>query len=245
MRPLLITAAAALALCGTAVVPAQASAATKTVYGYAWADGKGALRITPVSAKLISKQGILRQELKAIAGAKELKLDYSGADFHRLTVACDLKETEGRLALSSKGLGTTRCKPADLAFTLQLAPNPVRVVYSGTKAVKVNEFLPAKYYTKTAKGTIKRVDDDTIAFGSRQLTYTWRLTFNRVTAGCTDGWLTGKPVNADDGGLGTKGCDNAAFTKVLKPIKHPVLSVVHYNPFSNELLSVWEVFGDA
>lgn len=244
MRSLLIT---ALVLGGLAV-PASASAsvsATKTVYGYAWADGKGVLRITPVKATLVKKQGILRHTLKAIPGAKELRLDYSRADFRRLTLACDLKETEGRLALDAKGLGKTRCKPADLAFTLQLQPNPVRVVYSGTKAVKVNEFLPAAYYTKTAKGTIKRVDDDTIVFKGIQLSYNWQLTFNRVTAKCQDGWLTGKPVNADDDGLGTKGCSNKDFTRVLKPVKYPVLSVVHYNPFSNQLLSVWEVFGDA
>lgn len=244
MRPLLI---AALLLAGLGV-PAQASTppATKTVYGYAWADGKGTLRITPVAATRVKKQGIVYHSLTAIRGAKEVaKLDYSRADFRRLTVKCDLKETEGHLALSAKGLGTTRCKPADLTFTMALAPNPVRVVYTGNIVLEVREFLPAKYYTKTARGTIKRVDDDTIAFGSRQLSYTWRLTFNRVTAKCQDGWLTGKPVNADDDGLGTKGCTNRDFTRVMKPVQHPVLSVVHYNPFSNELLSVWEVFGDA
>lgn len=230
----LLTAALVL---GTITTPTST-----TVYGYAWLDGQGAMRITPVAATLVTKQNIPRYALKAIPHAKEVKLDYSGADYRRLTLACDLKETEGRLALDSRGLGKTRCAPSDLDFALTLQPTPVRVVYSGGKATKVNEFLPAKYYTKTAKGMISRVDGDTIAFKRLNLSYNWQLTFNRVTAKCQDGWLTGKPVNADDDGLGTKGCTYKDFSRALK---HPSLAVVHYNPFSNQLLSVWEVFGDA
>lgn len=241
MRSLII---AALIAGGAVATPAQATTTT-TVYGYAWADGKGALRVTPVSATLVKKNGVLFHRLKAIPGAEELKLGYDTADFRRLTAGCELKETEGRLALDAKGLGKTRCGPKDLAFTLQLAPNPVRIVYQGSKAVKVNEFLPAKHYTKTAKGTIERIDDDTIAFRSLELSYTWRLSFSRVTAKCSAGWLAGKPVNADDDGLGTKNCGHRDFTRVLKPVAHPVLAEVEYNPFSNELLGVWEVFGDA
>ncbi|WP_327089399.1 hypothetical protein OIE66_01880 [Nonomuraea sp. NBC_01738] len=244
MRSLIIATLAVGAATAAVALPAQA-AATKTLYGYAWADGQGQLRVTPVSATLVKKNGVLMHSLKAAPGAKEVRLGYGSADFRRLTVACDLKETEGRLALDAKGLGKTRCTPMDLAFTLRLQPNPVKIVYSGKKAVKINEFMPAKYYTKTAKGTIKRIDDDTIAFKSLALSYTWQLTFNRVTAKCQDGWLTGRPVNADDDGLGTKGCTFKDFTKAMKPIKYPTLAVVHYNPFSNQLLSVWEVYGDA
>ncbi|WP_157249391.1 hypothetical protein [Nonomuraea typhae] len=233
MRSLLIASLAVAAL----ATPAQA-ATSQTVYGYAWADGTNTLRITPITATRDGK----RYRLATKTGAKELRLGYGGAAFRRLTVACGLKETEGRTAQDAAGLGTTRCTPKDLAFTLQLGPNPVKITYSGGKAIKVSEFQPAQWYTKSAKGLIKRVDADTVSLGARHLTYTWRLTFNRVTAKCADGWLTGEPVNADQGGLGTKGCTNKDFGKVFKGAK---LATVHYNPFSNELLSVWEVFGDA
>ncbi|MEV4888249.1 hypothetical protein AB0K48_02520 [Nonomuraea sp. NPDC055795] len=234
MHSLLIAALVAAA----PLSPSTAATTTTTVYGYAWADGAGTLRVTPVTATRDGK----KYKLAAKKGAKELKLAYGSADFRRLTVACGLKETEGRVAQDANGLGKTRCTPKDLAFTLQLGPNPVKIVYSGKKAIRISEFQPAKWYTQTAKGVIKRVDADTVAYGTRHLTYTWRLTFNRVTAKCGDGWLTGRPVNADDDGLGTKGCANKDFSKVFKGGN---LAVVHYNPFSNELLSVWEVFGDA
>jgi hypothetical protein len=223
-------------------VPAQARVATQSVFGYAWADGKGALRVTPVSARLVRSQGVPRHELKALPGAKELRLTYGGADFRRLTTGCGLKETEGQVALDSAGLGTTRCKPADLAFTLGLGPNPVRIDHQGGRAVRVSEFMPAKWYTRTERGVLQRVGPDTVRLGSTRLGYTWGLTFNRVTAKCTDGWLTGEPVNADEGGLGTKACSARDFTKVFTGSK---LAEVHYNPYSGELFSVWEIYGDA
>ncbi len=235
---------ACLAALFLVAAPAQATG-RQTAYGYAWADGAGRLRITPVSASLTERDGIPFHSLEAIPGARELKLAYGGADFRRLTAECDLKETEGRLAVDRKGLGKTRCTPKDLARRLAFGPAPVRVVHDGTKAVQVREFLPAKYYTRTLRGTIRRVDGDTIAVKGVELTHTWRLTFNRVTATCGAGWLTGKPVNADDDGLGTKGCTSEDFARVLRQVEHPVLAVVTYNPFSRELLSVWEVFGDA
>ncbi|MFI6296115.1 hypothetical protein ACIBEJ_31285 [Nonomuraea sp. NPDC050790] len=234
MHSLLVAALVAAA----PLTPSATFTATSTVYGYAWADGAGTLRVTPITA---TRDGN-KYRLAAKKGAKQLRLSYGAADFRRLTVACGLKETEGRLAQDAHGLGRTRCTPKHLAFTLQLGPNPVKIVYSGSKAIRVSEFQPAKWYTKTAKGVIKRVDADTVAYGGRHLTYTWRLTFNRVTAKCGDAWLSGRPVNADDDGLGTKGCANKDFSKVFKGGN---LAVVHYNPFSDELLSVWEVFGDA
>ncbi|GAA0949410.1 hypothetical protein [Nonomuraea longicatena] len=231
-----------LTITALTAAPAQAQAPTQSVFGYAWADGKGALRVTPVSARLVRSQGVPRHELKALPGARELRLTYGGADFRRLTAGCDLKETEGRVALDSAGLGTTRCKPADLTFTLGLGPNPVRIDHEGGRAVRVSEFMPAKWYTRTARGVLQRVDSDTVRLGSTQLGYTWGLAFNRVTAKCTDGWLTGEPVNADESGLGTKACSARDFTKVFTGSK---LAEVHYNPYSGELFNVWEIYGDA
>ncbi|MBE1563456.1 hypothetical protein [Nonomuraea africana] len=229
-----------------AAVPVSAgTAAGKVAYGFAWADGKGVLRVTPAKATLVKEHGILRYKLKAVPGAKEVRLDYTKSAYRRLTVACDLVETEGRVALDAKGLGKTTCTPADLAFTLQRGPAAIKVEYAGTKAVKVSEFLTDWGTPKSAFGTIKRVNDTTVTFKGIKLGYTHAIGFYRVTATCSSGWLTGKPVNASQDGLGQKPCTAADFTRVLKAQKHPVLVKADYNPLSGELIEVWEVYGDA
>ncbi|GAA2652854.1 hypothetical protein [Nonomuraea recticatena] len=244
------TAPAAVPATVPAAVPAGlpaagASAAAKVAYGFAWSDGKGVLRVTPAKATLVKEHGILRYKLKAVAGAKEIRLDYTKSAYSRVTVACDLVETEGRVALDAKGLGRTKCTPADLAFTLQRGPAPFKVEHSGGKAVKVSEFLTDWGNPRSAFGTIKRVNDTTVSFKGIKLGYTHAIGFYRVTAKCSSGWLTGKPVNASRDGLGQKPCTAADFTKVLKAQKHPVLVKADYNPLSGELIEVWEVYGDA
>ncbi|MEU7899013.1 hypothetical protein AB0B45_39920 [Nonomuraea sp. NPDC049152] len=245
MRLLALTATAVLCagLCATGA--ASAAAAGSVAYGFAWSDGDGALRVTPARATLVKEHGILRYKLKAVPGAKEARLEYGKAAYRRVTVACDLVETEGHVALDGKGLGRTECKPSDLAFTLRRGPAPVKVEYTGKQAVRVSEFLTEWGDSKTATGTIERVNDTTVSFKGIKLGYTHALAFNRVTASCSSGWLSGRPVNADHDGLGKKHCDAAQFTKTLKAQKHPVLVKADYNPLSGELQEVWEVFGDA
>src|SRR5690606_35362972 len=133
--------------------------------------------------------GVLTYRLSPIEGAKELRIDYSKADFRLVTSACDLKETEGIVKLDEKGLGRTPCKDSDLAFVLDLGPAPVRI--SVGPKVLVQEFL-APTSEKEAYGTIKRVNDSTIALRMGRKTvklgYT-HLSFNRVTKRCGDRWL--------------------------------------------------------
>src|SRR5262245_53340743 len=125
MRPLIFaTTAAALALSGVFAVPAQAATAT---YGWAWSDGQGHLRIVPKSATRVRVRGNVLHRLKDVSGAKELRLDYTRTAYSRVTLACDLKETEGRVALDSRGLGRTRCSSRDLATELGRGALPVRV----------------------------------------------------------------------------------------------------------------------
>ncbi|GAA2868955.1 hypothetical protein GCM10020220_067910 [Nonomuraea rubra] len=149
------TAAAAVSLSA----PAEAATA---VYGFAWADGKGHLRLVPKSATRASKTFYT---FKALPKGKELRLDYTRAAYGRVTVACDLVETEGRIAVDAKGLGRTKCGPGDLTDTLARGPQPVRVEYRGGKATRVNEVLISGWGTpRTATGTIKRVNDTTVLF---------------------------------------------------------------------------------
>ncbi|MCA2225793.1 hypothetical protein [Nonomuraea aurantiaca] len=237
------TALSATALCAFAV-PANA-ADTKIVYGYAWATGTTEIRVTPMAATYRKPL----HTFKAVPGAKELRLDYAKAAFRRVTVACDLKETEGRVAIDRKGLGTTVCKPDALTDKLASGPAPVRVEYRGTEAVKINEVLAKWTEPRTARGTVKRVDDTTVLFTRAgrtvKLGYTNLMSFARTTRRCGDGWLAGRPVNADGHGLGKKACGSRDFTKALKSVGHPVLVQVDYVPDVNELSGVREVFGDA
>ncbi|MFG1684974.1 hypothetical protein ACGFNP_32755 [Nonomuraea sp. NPDC049269] len=250
MRPLVF--AIALSLSAFAV-PAEAAeatgttgtTATKAVYGWAWSTGGTGIRITPMAATYRKPL----HTFKAIPGARELRLDYAKAAFRRVTVACDLKETEGRVALDRKGLGSTVCGPGDLTADLAFGPSAVRVEYRGTTAVKINEVLANRPDPRTARGTVKRIDDTTVLFTGAGRTlkfgYTNLMTFGRTTRRCGDGWLAGKPVNADRHGLGKKPCQSRDFTKALKSVGHPVLVQVDYAPQVNELSGVREVFGDA
>ncbi|NRQ38164.1 hypothetical protein HII36_41000 [Nonomuraea sp. NN258] len=248
MRSLVFASAAALALCGFAA-PAQATT-SQVSYGYAWADGSGSLRVVPMTAKLTKRDGYLFYKLKRVPGARELKLDYRGAAYTRVTLACDLKETEGRIAVDRKGLGKTACKPKDLAATLARGPQAVRVEHSGGKALRVSEFFPAgESKAVTARGTLKWVNGNTLLFTANgrttKLGYTWLTAFSRVTAKCGAGWLTGRPVNADRNGLGKKECTGHDLTKVMKKLKYPVLVKVDYLPDSRYVNQVWEIYGDA
>jgi hypothetical protein len=231
-------------------VPAEAATSTKAVYGYAWADGKGHLRIVPKSATLVKEKGFTGYRLKPISGAKEVRLDYTKATFGRVTVACDLKETEGQVALNAKGLGRTACKPGHLADELGRGVTPLRIEYRGGKAVKINEFLVPNWpNSRNAQGTIERVNDTTVLFETRgkkiKLSYSYITYFYRITARCRDGWLAGKPVNADRNGLGQKSCTAADLTKVLKSEKHPVLVQLRYSAEVGGIDEVWEIYGDA
>jgi hypothetical protein len=249
MRPLTttITTTAVLALCAFAL-PAQAQA-TRIVYGHAWADGSGHLRVLPQSATAVKRAGNVLYRLKAIPKAKELRLRYSGTDYRRVATACNLKETEGQISVDRNGFGRTSCGSSHLATTLGFGPVAVRVQYTGGKAVKVSEFLPYPSKLSLVRGTVKRVDDRTVLFtrGGKtvKLGYTHGLAFSRVTARCDAGWLTGRPVNADRDGLGTKGCRAADFAAALKKLAHPVLVQIDYQPVSGQVFQVWEVFGDA
>ncbi|MEU4233425.1 hypothetical protein AB0F17_54850 [Nonomuraea sp. NPDC026600] len=244
MRPLVF----AIALClGAVAVPAGAAeaTATKAVYGWAWSTGVTGIRITPMAATYRKPL----HTFKAVPGAKELRLDYAKAAFRRVTVACDLKETEGKVALDRAGLGTTVCEPRDLTADLASGPSAVRVEYRGTKAVKISEVLAHGPEPRTTRGTVKRIDDTTVLFTGAgrtlKLGYTNLMTFGRTTRRCGDGWLAGKPVNADKHGLGKKPCQASDFAQALKSVGHPVLVQVDYVPQVNELSGVREVFGDA
>ncbi|MGP3913966.1 hypothetical protein [Nonomuraea sp. 10N515B] len=245
----LLAGAAILAL-GSVALPAEAGA-TKVVYGYAWADGKGLLRIAPKSATFVKGQGgFVGYRLTSVSGAKEVRIDYTKAPFGRVTVACDLKETEGRIAVDGKGLGRTACKPGHLAAELQRGVKPLRIEYRSGKAVKINEFLVSDWpNARTGRGTIKRVNDSTVLFatGGRtlKLGYSYSTALYRVTARCRDGWLAGDPVNADRNGLGKKSCSAADLTRVLKSQKHPVLVQLRYSPDVGGIDEVWEIYGDA
>ncbi|SEK38917.1 hypothetical protein [Nonomuraea pusilla] len=248
----LICAAAALAL-SCVTVPAQAAsgpAATRVAYGYAWADGAGALRITPREPKLVrERRGPAFYRLSAVPGAKELRLGYRSASYRRVTVACGLKETEGRVAVDGKGLGRTSCGPGDLTAALEQGGVPLRVEYRGGEAVRINEFLAEPGASRVARGLLKRLDDATVLFTAGgttvKLGYTYATGFHRATARCGDAWLAGEPVNADRQGLGTRPCQARHLTKALRTVGHPVAVKIDYVPDSGALNEVWEVFGDA
>ncbi|MFC4535415.1 hypothetical protein [Sphaerisporangium dianthi] len=214
---------------------------TTAVYGFAWADGKGALRVIPVRATLHRKSGPPRYTFTAVPGAKERRVDYSRASFRRVTSACDLKETEGVVKVDAKGLGATRCKPADLAFALSLGPTPVKISLGAAK--RVYEVLAMPGSARTAYGTIKRVNDTTVMFTrggkSIKLGYTG-LSFGRTTRSCGAAWSAGRS-NADKRGLGRKVCSTADFTKALKSAKRPVAAKIDYTPLSGRLDQVWEI----
>nr|BFE84480.1 hypothetical protein GCM10020093_070810 [Planobispora longispora] len=210
-----LAAVPAAASTGPAAAPAG-SAPSEALYGFAWADGPSTLRITPAKATPVKQHGIVRYKLTPIPGAKERRIGYAGADFRRITAACDLKETEGVVKLDKKGLGKTRCGEDDLSFVLSLGPAPVRI---STGAVpRVHEFIALPTRAKTAFGTVKRVNDTTVVFAkgrSRTTLHYTLLDFRRATKRCGDSWLANH-VNADRDGLGTKACGTRSFTKAVK-----------------------------
>ncbi|MEU4508049.1 hypothetical protein AB0G05_01005 [Nonomuraea wenchangensis] len=253
MRRSLACATAAVLAAGAFAVPARAatpSTSPKVAYGYAWPDGKGHLRIVPKSATLVKQQGFLGYRLKTLAGAEEVRLDYTRAAVGRVTVACDLKETEGQVALDAKGLGRTRCKPADLAAALGRGATPMRVEYQDGRAVRVNEILISNWpNSRTARGTIERVDDRTVLFATGgktyKLGYSYMTYFYRTTARCKDGWLAGRPVNAGRDGLGKRACGPDDLARALRSVEHPVLAKLRFSPEVGGVDEVWEVYGDA
>lgn len=262
-----VTAAAAFAVGGCAVPAAMstpttlssdtvsatqaATAPSGVVYGWAWSDGQGRLRVVPKAESFVKQpSGFVGYQLKEIPGAEELSLDYGAATFGRVTVECGLKETEGNVALDAKGLGRTMCAPADLTDGLKRGPVALRAEYRAGKATRVNEILVSDWPDlRTATGTIQRVNDTTVLLstGGKQvkLGYSFATAFFRATAGCGDGWLTGKPVNADKDGLGKKQCSADDLTAALAKVHDPVRVKVEYTPGVDSLEQVWEVFGDA
>ncbi|KAA9374674.1 hypothetical protein F5972_31065 [Microbispora cellulosiformans] len=257
MRLLASTATLGLIATGLTAAPAQASAA-KVAYGWAWPDGKGKLRIVPRAAKPVTMHyGIRSFRLKPLAGAKEIRLDYSSASFYRTSVTCDARDNGGKYAVSAKGLGKTACAPGDLAFVLTLGPTLVRIAYSGTKASTIHQFWPgvATERPKIAFGTLRYLGDGTpgpsisgiVSFtpeGGKpmKLGYDWTAGFNRITEACNADWLTrGDPRNADEEGVGSIACDARQMTAVLKRLKRPVLVKVHYSPLAERMNQLWEV----
>lgn len=228
------------ATAGAGTSAEAASAKPKVVYGYAWADGPHTLRITPLKAKLDKSGGTLTYKLKPIKGAKELRVDYAGADFRRVTSECGLKETEGVVKVDKEGLGRTRCTDDDLDFVLELNPAPVRITLG--RKVLIQEFVAPGSKTRTAFGTVKRVSDNAVEFRtggkSVKLGYTL-LGFNRVTKRCGDRWLANR-ANVSRSGLGTKECDQRHFTKALKTAGKPVRVKAYYDSLSGRLIDVWE-----
>ncbi|SDJ53248.1 hypothetical protein SAMN05421874_102121 [Nonomuraea maritima] len=266
-----VTAAAAFAVGGCAVPAAMSTpvstpttlssdtvSATQTaaspsgvVYGWAWSDGQGHLRIVPKAESFVKQSsGFTGYQLKDVPGAEEVRLDYGAATFGRVTVECGLKETEGNVALDAKGLGRTACTPADLTDGLERGPVALRAEYRTGKATRINEILVSDWPDlRTATGTIQRVNDTTVLLstGGKQvkLGYSFATAFYRTTAGCGDGWLTGRPVNADKDGLGKKQCSADDLTAALAKLHDPVRVKVDYTPGVDSLEQVWEVFGDA
>ncbi|MDR8409972.1 hypothetical protein MTP10_14640 [Nonomuraea sp. 3-1Str] len=241
----LLCAPAAPAAATAATRPAQAEAKTEAVFGYAWADGAGRLRVTPRAATY--RKPLHR--FTAIAGARRLTLDYTGAAYRRVTVACDLKETEGQIAIDGRGRGTTRCAPGDLTESLRGGPVPVHVEHRDGRAVTVSEVLVQPSPSRVVRGTLRPAGDSAVLFTRAgrtvRLGYTRAAAFSRVTRGCRDGWLTGEPVNADANGLGRKACTGADLAGALRGVRHPVAVRVDYVPLSEEVQQVWEVYGDA
>ncbi|TKK90427.1 hypothetical protein FDA94_05345 [Herbidospora galbida] len=256
MRLSASTAIAVLIATGLTAAPAQASS-PKVAYGWAWPDGKGKLRIVPRAATLYTAHyGLKTYRLKPVAGAKEIRLDYSSASFYRITTTCEARDTAGKFAISAMGLGKTKCGPGDLAFVFDLGPTLVRVAYNGTKAVKIHQFWAgvATERPKAAFGTLRYLEDGTpgpsisgiVTFtpeGGRpmRLRYDGLAGFNRITAECGSDWLSDAPGSADDEGLGAHACDARHLTAVLKRLKHPVFVKVKYAPLAGAMGEVWEV----
>ncbi|GIH69555.1 hypothetical protein [Sphaerimonospora thailandensis] len=261
MRLLASTAILILIATGPTAAPAQASS-PRIAYGWAWPDGAGKLRIVPRAAKLVTMHyGIKSYRLKPLAGAKEIRLDYSSASFYRTSVTCDARDNGGKYAVSAKGLGKTACAPGDLAFIFTLGPTLVRIAYDGTKATTIHQFWPgvATERLKTAFGALRYLGDGTpgpsisgiVSFTPEggqpmKLGYDEMAGFTRITEVCSADWLTGgDPRNADGEGVGSIACNARQMTAVLKRLKHPVLVKVSYSPLAGGISRLWEVSREA
>lgn len=257
VRPLASAALVALITTGLTAVPAQASA-PKVVYGWAWPEGQGKLRIVPRAAKLVTMHyGIKSYRLKPLAGAKEIQLDYSSATFHRTSVACRTTEHSGKYVVSSKGLGKTTCAPDDLAFVFTLGPTLVRITHDGTKAIQIHQFWAGVAGERSRKvfGTLRYLGDGTpgpsisgiVTFtpegGGKpmKLGYDWMAGFTRITADCNADWLSGEPGIPDREGVGSSSCDARQLTRVLMRLKRPVLVKISYGPMAGLIGQLWEV----
>ncbi|WP_432927367.1 hypothetical protein ACQPZZ_38760 [Microbispora sp. CA-135349] len=262
MRLLASTAILGLIATGLTAVPAQASSSPKVAYGWAWPDGKGRLRIVPRAAKPVTMHyGIRSFALKPMAGAEEIRLDYTSASFYRTTVTCEAKDNAGKYAVSAKGLGKTACAPRDLAFVFTLGPTLVRIVYNGTRATTIHQFWAgvATERGKVAFGTLRYLGDGTpdpsisgiVTFTPEggqpmKLGYDWMVGFVRVTEACNADWLTRTdPRMPDEEGVGSIACSPRQMTAVLKRLKHPVLAKIHYSPLAGSMDQLWEVSPEA
>ncbi|GLW97609.1 hypothetical protein [Microtetraspora sp. NBRC 16547] len=237
---------------------AAQSAPTRTVYGFARPDGTGAMIISPRKVQLKSK----RYQVRPLVSAKDVRVTFGRSlDYRRVTTACDLKETEGKVAIDAKGLGTTRCTDKDLSFTLGLGPVPVKVTYDpGTgAATQAREFLYAPQDPRTAFGevtpsgagavvftpyAVKRVPKTGYSFTKRSgapvtLVYTGLTPFFRVSATCADESF--QPTNADSDGVGTLQCRNTDLARVLGARKEMQVKL-DYLPASGEIAEVREVY---
>ncbi|WP_067182709.1 hypothetical protein [Microtetraspora niveoalba] len=242
----------------TSGTDAARAAQTRTVYGFARPDGAGAMIVSPRKATRKGK----RYRLTPIASAKEVRVTFDASvDYRRVTTACDLKETEGAVAVDAKGLGTTRCTDEDLEFTLGLGPVPVMVTYdpSTGAATRAREFLYPPDDPVAAFGTaslggrgvvtftpykVRRVPTMGYAFGKKAgapitLPYNGKVVFYRTGRSCKDN--SQQPTSADRNGLGTRPCTAADLTRALRAIK-PMQVKVEYLTASRELMEIREVF---
>ncbi|MFF4773893.1 hypothetical protein ACFY05_13640 [Microtetraspora fusca] len=268
--PLSITALVAVALTGcaqaaqgataertTSSAGAVQAASTRTVYGFARPDGAGAMIVSPRKATRAGKL----YRLQPIPSAKEARVTYgSSLDYRRVTTACDLKETEGAVAVDAKGLGTTRCTDKDLSFTLGLGLVPAVVTYDTTTGVatQVREFLYPPDDPTTAFGMaslgrgavtftpykVKRVPTMGYSFTKKAgapviLPYNGTVVFYRTGRSCADN--SQQPTSADRNGVGTRRCTAADLTRALRALK-TIQVKVDYLKSSRELMEIREVF---
>ncbi|WP_433416459.1 hypothetical protein ACQP1V_40230 [Microtetraspora malaysiensis] len=241
----------------TSAAGAVQAASTRTVYGFARPDGAGAMIVSPRKA---TRTGT-RYRLLPIASAKELRMAYgSSLDYRRVTTACDLKETEGSVAIDAKGIGTTRCTGKDLSFTLSLGPVPVVVTYDPATgaATRVREILnpldaPTSAFGMASGGRgavtftpykVKRVPNMGYSFMKKAgapiaLPYNGMVVFYRTGRSCADN--SQQPTTTDRNGVGTRRCTAADLTRALRALK-TIQVKVDYMKASRELMEIREIY---
>lgn len=237
---------------------AEPSRPTSTVYGFARADGPGTMIISPRRATRDKN----RYRVEAIRSAGDVRVTFAPSlDYRRITVACDLKETEGKIAIDAKALGATRCAANDLDFTLSLGPVPVRVTYDPASgaAVQAQEFLYPPDDPRTAFGTIapagkgavqftpyavKRVPSMGYSFTKKSgepitLPYTGTMIFFRVGRSCGDNSV--QPTSTDRDGIGMRQCSSTDLAGALGALKEMQVKV-DYLAASGEVMEIHEVY---